>query len=139
MITTTKTAECYLNPCYGFKVVDAPFNGTCLTKDPNQLASLAKKGTAVYTYLQSTVDVNKSLRGTKYDNDVAVGYAWNPANKMKATEVVEPPISSIATNSTASYTNGSNRIYACMRLFIDLLIYLLICVLICLFIYACMD
>lgn len=83
LITTTRTAECYLNPEYGFKVVDSPFNGTCLTKDPHQLASLARKGTAAYSFLQSTVDVNASLRGTKYDNNVTTGYAWNPASTFQ--------------------------------------------------------
>ena len=87
LITTTRTAECYLNPRYGFKVVDSPFNGTCLTKDPHQLASLANKGTAAYSFLQSTVDVNASLRGTKYDNNVTTGYAWNPAITFQSNDV----------------------------------------------------
>lgn len=73
--TVARTAESVLNPNYGFRKVDAPFNGTCLTKDPQHLASLARPRSAAQALLQSAVDMNESLRGTEYDTDYAGCYS----------------------------------------------------------------
>ena len=81
--TVALSAESIRNPVYGFRKVDAPFNGTCLTKDPQHLASLCPPSKrAGRALLQSVVDVNASLRGTKYDTHYAGCYS-----DMRGTEV----------------------------------------------------
>ena len=79
-----KTAESVTNPYYGFRKVNAPFNGTCLTKDPQHLASLCKADTAERDLLQSAVDMNEALRGTKYDTDYAGGYADSGGARLQS-------------------------------------------------------
>lgn len=79
-----KTAESVTNPYYGFRKVNAPFNGTCLTKDPQHLASLCKADTAERDLLQSAVDMNEALRGTTYDTDYAGGYADSGGARLQS-------------------------------------------------------
>ena len=64
-----KTAEGLINPKYGLKVGSA-FAGSCLSKDPNQLASLEKEYNLDSQLFKSVVEVNENMKQYEKDNNL---------------------------------------------------------------------